>query len=138
MLLDSTTCDDGTLFKYLYSFFCYDFCVPTFLPEDDTPSFLGSGGFIESDEFSNIVRKPFVWKTKFTHSTIPHRHGVFAGKSLLDDTSVAEEVSATKSQDYGYTSSAKYKTSQIPSHYRLGNITTTSSSPIGIGGYWGG
>lgn len=138
MLLSSEQCDDGYLFKYFYSFFCYDFCVPTMLPEDDTPSFLGSGGYIESDEFANNVRKPFIWKTKFTHSTLPHRHGVFAGKSILNDNSVEKEVSGTQSQNYSKNGKAKYKPSELPGHYKLGEVTTTSTAPIGIAGYWGG
>lgn len=85
------------LLNWCYSFYNYDFCVPKFLPDDDTPAFIGTGAYLESDKQRVKLKKVIQWNSKYSHSTIPHRHAVFAGKSVLDNLNVA-----TDSIDYVY------------------------------------
>lgn len=117
LLLDSQHKSDEFLLQYLYSFYCYDFCVPSMTPEDGSSSFIGSGGYVQNDNDRTKVKKIIEWQSKYTHSTIPHRHAVFAGKSILDDLN-------------------QFKYSAIPTHYGMGQIDL--QSPVNIAGWYGG
>lgn len=117
LLLDSQHKSDEFLLQYLYSFYCYDFCVPSMTPNDGSSSFIGSGGYVQNDNDRIKVKKIIEWQSKYTHSTIPHRHAVFAGKSILDDLN-------------------QFKYSAIPTHYGMGQIDL--QSPVNIAGWYGG
>ena len=100
--------------KYLYTFYNFDFQVPTLLPQDGSPSFIGTCGWEESDENRCKWKKVVQWFTRFSHSTRPHRHAMFAGKSILD----------TLNQK------------PVPSIYSGSILNKTS--PVNIAGFWGG
>jgi hypothetical protein len=112
-LLASSMNRETNLRKYFYTYYNYDFQVPTLLAEDNSPAFIGSCGWADSDENRCKMRKVVQWYTRYSHSTRPHRHGMFAGKSILNNLNEKE----------------------VPEIYAAGQINTTK--PVNIAGYWG-
>lgn len=110
---------DTWVLQYCYSFYNYDFCVPSLMADDDTPTFIGSCGALESDEYRWQVKQVIQWNSKYNHASSPHRHGVFAGKTMLDDLNT-------------------YKPANTPSHYRFGELNVNSLEPVNIATYYGG
>lgn len=76
---------ENQLMKFFYCYYNYDFCVPSLLAEDDSPSFIGSGGYSENDDDMKKLKKVVTWSSRYSHSTAPHRHAVFGGKKVLDN-----------------------------------------------------
>lgn len=111
-----TTMTEGGLIPHLYTYYNYDFCVPTLTPKDDSPSFLGSGGYAENDKDRVQYKTVVEWKSKYTHSTIPHRHGVFAGKTVRTDMNDGS-------------------TEDIPSHYKGSPISSSPELPVNVAGF---
>ena len=68
---------DGSLQMYFFSFYNYDFQVPNFIINNNTPVIIGSGAFCENDDNKFSVRKVQSWTSNFSEGDYPHRHGVF-------------------------------------------------------------
>lgn len=71
---------DGSLQMYFYSFYNYDFQVPNFFHESQTPVMIGSGAFCENDDERYKVKKVQSWTSNFSEGDYPHRHGIFLYK----------------------------------------------------------
>ena len=113
-ILSSTMFRETNLRKYLYTYYNFDFQVPTLLPQDGSPSFIGTCGWEDSDENRCKWKKVIQWYTRFSHSTRPHRHAMFSGKSILDNLNQKP----------------------VPDIYSGGHLDTVS--PVNIAGFWGG
>lgn len=120
---------DPWILQYCYSFLNYDFCVPNMLPDDDTPAFIGSAGYLECDEEKQKVKKVMQWKSKYNHASIPHRHAVFGGKSILDDLNTTTYDGQTLCKD---------PESFSGSHYNMGEIGPYSLEVPNIATYYAG
>lgn len=121
LLCNSQFCQDGQLMKYFYTYYSFDFQVPKFLPDDFTPSFIGSGGYSENDTNRVKLKKVVQWESKFNHASVPHRHGVFAGKSILNNLNVAD-----------------FSNASFSSYYKGNKISSAINSSVNIATFYGG
>lgn len=121
LLCDSQFCQDGQLMKYFYTYYSYNFQVPKFLSDDFTPSFIGSGGYSENDTNRVKLKKVVQWESKFNHASVPHRHGVFAGKSILNNLNVAD-----------------FNNTSFSSYYKGNKISSAVNSSVNIATFYGG
>lgn len=76
-LITSKGNSDSKLQMYFYSFYNYDFQVPNFMHNSNTPVMIGSGAFGENDENRASIKKVHSWSSNFSEGDYPHRHGVF-------------------------------------------------------------
>ena len=106
------------LINLFFTFFNYNFCVPSLLSQEKTPTFIGSGGYAENDENRIKLKKVVEWKCKYSHATVPHRHAVFGGKSVLDDLQVP--------------------IANIASHYKCNELTVGTNNIPNIANFYGG
>jgi hypothetical protein len=70
---------DGAVQMFCYCFYNYDFQVPNFMADDNTPVLIGSGAYGEDDDNRWKVKKVQSWSSTFSEADIPHRHGIFWG-----------------------------------------------------------
>ena len=73
-LITSTKGIDLGLQPFLYTFFNYDFQVPHFLSKDKTPTFIGSGAYLYSDDYVHKNNTVQTWSCNYDSSFMPHRH----------------------------------------------------------------
>ena len=76
-IITSTNNYDNILAQYFYSFYQYNFQVPKLLSDDGSPTFIGSGAYVETDANRNKLRKTESWTSNFTLEDVPHRHAIF-------------------------------------------------------------
>ena len=114
LLVDSNAYHyENQLMKFFYCYYNYDFCVPSLLAEDDSPSFIGSGGYSENDNDMKKLKKVVTWSSRYSHSTAPHRHAVFGGERIFDGKNNLN-INA-KVKNYVTTAISAYDTGKIPS-----------------------
>lgn len=73
---------DSDLLQYLHAFYTYNFQVPSFMSDDFSPTFIGSGAYM-----INIINKrkqnlPQSWTGGTPSSIIPHRHFIALTKGV--------------------------------------------------------
>lgn len=113
-LLSSGLSRQSNLRMFCYGFYNYDFQVPSLLSQDGSSTFISSCGWNDSDDKRTQLKKVVQWYTRFSHSTRPHRHAVFAGKTLLNNLNQIP----------------------VPDVYKASQASVTS--PVNLAGFWGG
>jgi hypothetical protein len=78
-IMTSKSYYDGAVQMFCYCFYNYDFQVPNFMADDNTPVLIGSGAYGEDDSNRWKVKKVQSWTSTFSEADIPHRHGIFWG-----------------------------------------------------------
>lgn len=71
---------DADLLKYLHSFFTYNFQVPSFISDDFSPTFIGSGAYMINSVNNLKQNLPQSWSGGYINSIIPHRHFIALSK----------------------------------------------------------
>ena len=74
---------DADLLKYLHAFFTYNFQVPSFISDDFSPTFIGSGAYMINSVNNHKQNLPQSWSGGSTNSIIPHRHFIAASKGQI-------------------------------------------------------
>lgn len=89
---------DIRLVPYLYTFFNYDFQVPHFIVNDRTPTFIGSGAYLFSNNFRKSINKAQSWSCNYDCNFMPHRH--YIALSKFND--IKDKDEETTSSPYVY------------------------------------
>lgn len=74
---------DTDLLKYLHAFFTYNFQVPSFISDDFSPTFIGSGAYMINSVNNHKQNLPQSWSGGYTNSIIPHRHFIALSKGTI-------------------------------------------------------
>jgi hypothetical protein len=68
---------DDSINKFGYSYFNYDFQVPSMIDKYKAPVYIGSTGTSWSDPENKKIQEVYSWSSTFTETSVPHRHAVF-------------------------------------------------------------
>lgn len=127
-IMTSKSYYDGAVQMFCYCFYNYDFQVPNFMADDNTPVLIGSGAYGEDDDNRWKVKKVQSWTSTFSEADIPHRHGIFwgaTGSASFKNVSSYQDIARVSSnigggQDptaaMGYWSGSTHKFSSMNKH----------------------
>lgn len=85
---------DSDLLQYLHAFYTYNFQVPSFMSDDFSPTFIGSGAYMINTINKRKQNLPQSWTGGTPSTIIPHRHFIALTKG------VAKSVSSTNFVEY--------------------------------------
>lgn len=86
----NTQLDIGLL-PFLYSFYNFTFCVPSFISNDNTPSFIGSGAYMISDVNRKKQNTVQSWSSNYNDDIVPHRHWMFVSPVKTPENSHSDK-----------------------------------------------
>lgn len=73
---------DSDLLQYLHAFYTYNFQVPSFISDDFSPTFIGSGAYMINTINKGKQNIPQSWTGGTPSSIIPHRHFIALTKGV--------------------------------------------------------
>ena len=86
---------DSDLLQYLHAFYTYNFQVPSFISDDFSPTFIGSGAYMINTINKRKQNLPQSWTGGTPSTIIPHRHFIAltkgVAKKIGDDTFIEYE-----------------------------------------------
>lgn len=106
---------DNDLIPYLQEFYTYNFQVPSFVTDDYSPSFIGSGAYMINSINNRKQNLPQSWSGTDVQAIIPHRHYIALTKGTIE-----EDTNSTGD---------RYFVSYVP--YNVNNINDTDTKSYG-------
>lgn len=76
---------DNDLISYLQEFYTYNFQVPSFVSDDFSPTFIGSGAYMINSINYKKQNLPQSWSGTEVQGIIPHRHYIALTKGTIEE-----------------------------------------------------